>query len=109
MKFDEAINELKKNYESNMFLRSGYGLDKKSIDSCVGEFRTLSSREVCRAENFKRFMRLFHEQMPDNFSIDDFKLNCWKGMMWWGDDRKYEFNFRTTLQISLWIISMYGK
>ncbi len=93
------------------FDMSGYGLGDDE--------RTFQGREVSRMDNYKLFFPRFKDYMPKNFSFDDFKLRCWKGSVWWGEDEdvmslsgnggEKEFNGWATSDIIFWIIRNHGK
>lgn len=87
------------------FDMSGYILDG-------GETRDICSQECSRARNFLLFSKLFHDYCP--MDLDNFKLHCWKGCMWWGDKLNRnptpdDWSGACTRDIVFWIIKNFGK
>ena len=90
-----------KNFEGNYegFDMSGYGLGD-----------TLENRkmeqDICRVNNFKMFIKRFHDVLPPNFGINDFQLHAWKGGIWWGEKDYIESDFSSwsSPKIIEWIL-----
>lgn len=63
-----------------------------------------------RIQNFNFLMKNFGEYFP-NFKLKDFKLNCWRGNIFWGEAwgiNSLHFDSANTPLIILWIIKNYG-
>lgn len=48
-----------------------------------------NSMEDCRNFNFRLIKERFENYLP-NLKLEDFKLWCWKGMIWWGEKEDYK-------------------
>lgn len=91
------------------FDMSGYGFGDDE--------RSNLGMHKCRVENWLLLINNFRDYLP-SMTIDNFKLFCWKGSVWWGDDDHYsydkineevpEFNGFPTADIIEWIIRNYG-
>ena len=92
--------------------------DPKSEQGYVGlnmsACRSSDEKKEYRLENFNTIKRLFKDYLP-NMLFHNFKLQCWKGNMWWGDeewdlDTEKEFLGWPSEEIILWIIKhKWGK
>jgi hypothetical protein len=69
------------------------------------------NREEKRIKNFGLIKKLFPEETK-SLSLENFKLNCWKGSIWWGDEdvnfvkneNNFDFTNQTSAEIIQWIL-----